>query len=111
MTLLGPPSLSSCNFPTPKSVPGNVDVTALTFLLKVHFFFPWPSQAVQGVGSLAAKLILTRDMVGPPRRVLLLLIVVVIQDGGLSDGHADDRVVGLQPRGAEGFPGLGPEQH
>ena len=83
----------------------------LTFLLKVPFLFPWSAQAVQGVGHLTAKLILTGDVVGPPGRVLLLLVVIVIQDGGLPDGHADDGIVGLQPGGAEAFPGLGAQQH
>lgn len=63
------------------------------------------------MGHLAAKLILTRHVIGPPRGVLILFIVIVIQDGGLPNGHADDGIVGLQPGGAEAFPGLGTQQH
>lgn len=83
----------------------------LTFLLKVPLLFSWPAQTVQAVGHLASKLLLPGDMVGPPGKVLLLLIVIIIQDGGLPDGHSNDRIVSLQPRGAEAFPGLGPQQH
>lgn len=92
--------------------PGRWDATrGLTFLLKVPFLFPGPAQAVQGVGHLAAKLVLAGDVIGPPGRVLLLFIVIVIQDGGLPDGHADHGVVGLQPGGTEAFAGLGAQQH
>lgn len=90
---------------------GGMQEGGLTFLPKVPFLFPWSAQAVQRVGHLAAKLVLPGDVVGPPGWVLLLLIVIVIQDGGLPDGHADDGIVGLQPGGAEAFPGLGTQQH
>lgn len=102
-----------CLFPAPPNAPleGGMKQGALTFLLKVPFLFPWPSQAVQGVGHLTAELVLTGDVIGAPGWVLVLFIIVVIQDGRLPNRHADDRIVGLQPGGAEAFPGLGAQQH
>lgn len=63
------------------------------------------------MSHLAAELVLTRDVVGPPGQVVLLFVVIVIQDGRLADGHADDRVMRLQPGGAEAFPGRRAQQH
>lgn len=82
-----------------------------TFLLVVRLLLPTPAQALQRPRHLAAKLILPGAGFCPLRRLLLLLVLVVIQDGGLADGHADDRVVGLQARVAEALSGLGAQQH
>lgn len=65
-----------------------------TFLFIVRLL-PAPAQAVQRLHHLARKLVLLAAMLRP-QGVLLLLVVVVIQDGGLADGHANDRGVGLQ---------------
>lgn len=82
-----------------------------TFLLVVRLLLPTPAQALQRPCHLAAKLILPGAGLCPPRRLLLLLVLVVVQDGGLSDGHPNDGVVGLQARVAEVLPGLGAQQH
>lgn len=86
-------------------------LNGLTFLLKFHFLFSWPSQTVQGMGHLATKLIFTGDMVGSPGWVLLLFIVIVIQYGGFPDRHTNDWVVCLKSGGAEALPGLRTQQH
>jgi len=82
-----------------------------TFLFVVRLLLPAPAQALQRPCHLAAKLILPGAGLCPPWRLLLLLVLVVIQDGGLADGHPDDRVVGLEAGVAEALAGLGTQQH
>lgn len=65
---------------------------AQTFLFIVGLL-PIPSQAAQRRGLLAPKPILPAAELRP--QWVLLLVIIVIQDGSLSNGHANDRVVRL----------------
>lgn len=82
-----------------------------TFLFIVRLLLSTPAQALQRPRHLAAKFILPGAGLCPSRGLLLLLVLVVVQDGGLADGHPDDRVVGLEARVAETLTGLGAQQH
>lgn len=66
------------------------------------------AQTVHAAGSLAAEVLVHLNLAIQELAGLLVVVAVaVVQDGSLSDGHADDRAVLVSAGCPEPVPGLG----